>query len=182
VLKKIAIGLVVLVLGLVALILTRPSTYVVERSLTMAAPPETVFALVDDFHAWPKWSPWDDLDPAMSTSFSGPDAGTGAVYAWTGNDDVGTGKMTITSSAPPTTIEIDLEFIEPFASSSVTSFAFAPEGDGTKVTWTMSGDNDFMGKAFSLFMDMDTMIGADFEKGLAQLKTVAEAAPAQPEA
>lgn len=177
-LKKVAIGAVVLILGLVALVATRPATFAVERSQTIAAPPETVFALVDDFHTWDQWSPWEDLDPDMEKTFSGAESGQGAVYSWVGNDDVGTGKMTITESDPLETIVIDLEFIEPFPSSSVTTFQFAPDGDGTKVTWTMTGENDFVGKAFSLAYDMDEMIGGDFEKGLGQLDAAARAAPA----
>jgi hypothetical protein len=113
----------------------------------------------------------------MTRTFDGPESGAGAIYAWEGNDDVGTGKMTITSSTSPGAIEIELAFIEPFPSTSKTEFRFDEQDGSTTVTWTMSGDNDFMGKAFSLFMDMDTLIGGDFDKGLANLKSVAESAP-----
>lgn len=181
-LKKISIAAMVLVAGLVILVATRPSSFAVERSATIAAPPDTVFALVNDFHAWPDWSPWDDLDPNMETTFSGAESGTGAIYEWSGNEDAGVGSMTITKSQPPEAIEIDLKFIEPFTSQALIEFAFAPDGGGTKVTWTMSGENDFMGKAFSLVVDMDEEIGRDFEKGLKQLEAAATAKTSQPTA
>ncbi len=173
--KKIAAGLGILVGGLVVFIVTRPSTFAVERSRTIAAEPDVVFTLVDDFHHWPKWSPWEGLDPNIETTFGGAESGTGATYDWTGNEEVGTGKMTITASDAPRSIVIDLQFIEPWASRADNTFTFEPDGEGTRVTWSMSGDNDFMGKAMSLFMDVDTMIGADFERGLDKLAEAAEA-------
>jgi hypothetical protein len=175
--KKILIGLAAIVVVLVVIIALQPSHYRVERSATMKAPAVVVFAQVNDFHKWNAWSPWAKIDPAMKQTFEGAPAGTGAVYAWTGNKDVGEGRMTITDSHPSDLIKIKLEFIKPFTATNATDFTFKPQGDQTAVTWTMSGDNNFIGKAFSLFMNMDKMVGGDFEKGLAQMKAVTEAAP-----
>jgi hypothetical protein len=174
--RKILIGVAALVVLLVIVILTRPATFHIERSLTMSAPPETAFAQVNDFRAWPAWSPWEKLDPQMKKTFEGPPAGAGAKYAWTGNDKVGEGRMTIEKSEKPSTVGIKLEFLKPFEATNDTTFTFAPTAGGSKVTWAMDGENTFMGKAASLFMDMDKMLGDDFEKGLAAMKTAAEAA------
>jgi Polyketide cyclase / dehydrase and lipid transport len=180
-LKKILLGIVVMLVVLIAvclvLVLMQPAHYQVERSTTINAPAPAVFTLVNDFHKWDSWSPWAKLDPAMKTTYEGAPAGTGATYSWTGNSQVGEGKMTIIESRPSDLIKIKLEFIKPFAATNATDFAFTPSGNSTNVKWTMSGDNNFIGKAFSLFMNMDKMIGADFEKGLAQMKLVAESAP-----
>src|SRR5207237_779912 len=148
----------------------------VARSAEMAAPPAVVYAQIADFHRWDAWSPWAKLDPAMKTSFQGADAAVGSSYGWTGNDKVGEGRMTIVGLQPAQKIDIKLEFMRPFASTNETTFEFAPKGAGTAVTWTMAGKNNFIGKAFSLVMNMDKMIGGDFERGLAQLKTVSESA------
>ena len=180
-LKKILLGIVVMLVVLIAvclvLVLMQPAHYQVERSTTINAPAPAVFTLVNDFHKWDSWSPWAKLDPGMKTTYEGPAAGTGASYSWTGNSQVGEGKMTIIESRPSDLIKIKLEFIKPFAATNATDFTFTPSGNSTNVKWTMSGDNNFIGKAFSLFMNMDKMIGADFEKGLAQMKMVAESAP-----
>ena len=175
--KRILIGLAIVVVLLVVFIALQPSTYRVERSTTMNAAAPVVFAQVNDFHKWNAWSPWAKLDPAMKQTFEGAPAGSGAVYAWTGNSEVGEGRMTITESHPSDLIKIKLEFIKPFAANSNTVFTFKPEGNQTKVTWTMDGDKNFIAKAFQLFMNIDKMVGGDFEKGLAQMKSVAEAAP-----
>jgi uncharacterized protein YndB with AHSA1/START domain len=153
---------------------TRPAAYRVSRSTTIAAPPQIVYAQVADFHRWDAWSPWAKLDPSMKTTFAGPVAAAGSSYAWTGNDKVGEGRMTIVEAKPGERVGIRLEFIKPFAATSSTEFAFVPTGGATQTTWTMQGRNNFAGKLFSVFTDMDKMIGKDFEKGLAQLKTVAE--------
>ena len=153
----------------------QPATFRVTRTATIAAAPADVFALVNDFHNWDTWSPWAKLDPAMKTSYAGSPSGQGAVYSWVGNSDVGEGSMTITDSQPANRVNIRLEFIKPFASVADNLFEFAPAAAGTTVTWTMSGDNNFLSKAFCLFTGgMDGMIGPDFEKGLAQMKAVAE--------
>ncbi|HMJ55405.1 MAG TPA: SRPBCC family protein [Polyangiaceae bacterium] len=174
--RKILIGVAALIVLLVIVILTRPATFHIERSITMSAPPETAFAQVNDFRAWPAWSPWEKLDPQMKKTFEGPPAGVGAKYAWAGNDKVGEGRMTMEKSEKPSTIGIKLEFLKPFEATNDTTFTFAPAAGGSKVTWAMDGENTFMGKAASLFMDMDKMLGDDFEKGLAAMKTAAEAA------
>jgi hypothetical protein len=168
-LKKILLALGAALLILVAVVATRPATYRVERAATIPAAPDVAFALVNDFHRWAEWSPWDKLDPAMKKTHGGAAAGTGATYEWAGNSDVGHGRMTITESKPGQRIAIQLEFIEPWTATNQTEFTFAAAGAGTKVVWAMTGHNDFMGKAFSLFMNMDRMIGADFEKGLAAM-------------
>ena len=176
--KKIVLGilglLVLAVLVVCGLALTQPDSFQVERSIAIAAPPEKVFPLVDDFHSWNAWSPWDKLDPNMQRTHSGAPRGKGAVYEWKGNDDVGQGRMEVTESTAPSEVVVDLQFISPFEARNLTRFAFAPEGAGTKVRWTMSGENSFMGKVMCVFMDMDKMIGKDFEQGLANMKAAAE--------
>jgi len=175
--KKILIGLVLVIILLVVVVALQSSHYRVERSATMNAPASVVFAQVNDFHKWSAWSPWEKIDPAMKRTFDGAPAGTGAGYAWVGNSEVGEGRMTITESHPSDLIKIKLEFLKPFAATSDTVFTFKPEGNQTKVTWTMDGDKNFMAKAIHMFMNIDKMVGGDFEKGLAQMKTVAESAP-----
>lgn len=180
--KLLLIGgvLLTLILVLVVIVALQPAKFSVSRSATIAAPPELVFAQVNDFRRWDAWSPWAKLDPAMKTSFSGPESGAGAVYEWQGNDDVGEGRMTLTTSTPSTHIRIKLEFIKPFPATNDTEFTFTGDGQVTLVAWTMSGEHNFMGKAFCLVMNMDKMVGGDFEKGLAQLKAVVEAQLAPP--
>jgi hypothetical protein len=174
--KKLALGLVAILVVLAGVIASRPADFAVTRTATMNAPADVVYGQVIDFHEWASWSPWDQMDPAMKREYLGAPAGVGAKYEWTGNPDtVGTGSMTITDAKPGESVGIDLEFKVPFPAKNRTLFALAPDGAGTKVTWTMTGRNDFMGKAFSLVMDMDKMVGADFEKGLATMKTRAEA-------
>jgi hypothetical protein len=173
--KKVLIGLVAVLAILVIVISTRPNTYTVSRALTVAAPQDVAFAQVNDFKLWAAWSPWAKMDPNMVPTYEGADSGVGAIYKWKGNDEVGQGMMTIKANKPPESIDIDLQFLEPFPSQADTLFTFAPDGEGTKVTWVMAGKANFMTKAFGLFMNMDEMIGKDFEKGLAQLKVAAEA-------
>ncbi len=170
--------IVAIAVVLVIVIVMQPNTFAVERTATMNAPAERVHALVNSFHEWPKWSPWEHRDPNLKRDFSGPDAGTGAHYHWVGNNQVGEGRMTIVESIPPNRIEIKLEFIKPFAATNKTVFAFTPEGGGTRVTWTMNGESNFMSKAMGLFMSMDKMVGGDFEKGLADMKKAAEGSTA----
>ena len=176
-LKKILIAVAVLVVIFVGVVITRPDTYHVERTMRMNAPDSVIYAHLDDFHAWAAWSPWEKLDPNMKRTFSGPERGVGATYSWEGNDQVGTGKMTITESSPPSAMRVQLEFIEPFASVATTGFEVGPALDeaSSDVTWWMDGTNNFVGKAFGLFVDMDKMIGADYEKGLNALKQLSEA-------
>jgi hypothetical protein len=176
-LKKIALGVALVPVALAGYIVTRPSDFRISRSRIVAAPPDVVHAYVNDFRTWSQWSPWETLDPAMTRELSGAPAGPGAVYAWWGNHQVGEGRMTITDS-PPRTITIRMEFIKPLRATHTAQFDLAPSGAGTNVTWTMSGHNNFVGKAISLFMDMDTMIGSNFERGLANLDAVTAAAKA----
>ena len=182
-LKKILLGAVLAIVLIVVVfsvvVAMQPPHYQVERSATINAPQTVVFAQVNDFHKWEAWSPWAKIDPAMKTTYSGAQSGNGATYSWAGNSDVGEGRMTITESRPSDSIKIKLEFLKPFAATNATEFSFLPQGDQTAVKWTMSGDKNFMMKAFSLFMNMDKMVGNDFEKGLAQMMTVAEAAAKQ---
>ncbi len=174
-LKKILLVLLALVVVLAVIIQLQPSSYAVSRSADIGAPAEKIFELVNDFHLWEKWSPWAKLDPNAKMTFSGPPSGTGAVCAWAGNDAVGEGRMTITSSEPSSHVGIKLEFIKPFPSVAQYNLTFAPRDAATAVTWTLSGENNFISKAFCLFMGgMDKMIGPDFEKGLALMKAAAE--------
>ena len=156
------------------LILAQPASYSVTRSVNIAAPPAVLFGQVNEFHNWPAWSPWEKIDPAMKRTYEGPASGVGSAYMWSGNDKAGEGKMIIRASDPNDRIGIQLAFTKPYASTSVIAFAFKPEGAGTNVNWTMTGDNNFALKAISLFYGMDKMVGPDFERGLAQLKTLAE--------
>ena len=153
----------------------QPSDFRIERSATMRAPAPAAFAQVNDFQNWQAWSPWEKVDPALKRQYDGPKAGTGAVYAWQGNKDVGEGRMTIMESRPAEVIRIRLEFFNPFAATNTAEFSFKPAGaDSTAVTWSMAGQNTFLSKAISLFIDMDRMVGGMFEQGLAQMKTVVE--------
>lgn len=173
-LKKVVLAVVVVVVGFVAVVATRPNTYRVERSLTMAAPAELPFGLVNSFGNWRHWSPWEKLDPAMKRTLDGPFAGPGAIYKWTGNDKVGEGQMTILDSQIYSSIRVQLEFIRPFPDTSVSTFTFEPAAEGVTVRWAMDGKHTFMSKAMCLFMDLDAMIGKDFEQGLANMKSLVE--------
>jgi hypothetical protein len=172
--KKVSLGLSVVILVVIAVTATRPDSFHIERSASISAPSERVHGLINDFHQWERWSPWEKLDPAMTKTYSGADKGVGASYAWSGNDEVGEGKQSITASAPEA-IVLDLHFMRPIEARNTTTFRFQPEANGTRVTWSMDGRNNFVGKFFSLFMDMDKMVGPDFERGLSNLKSVAEA-------
>ncbi|HEY8240117.1 MAG TPA: SRPBCC family protein [Kiritimatiellia bacterium] len=174
--KKFLIVLVVIIAAFVGYVAMQPSEFQISRSATIAATPDAVFAQVNDFHNWGSWDPWAKMDPNAKSTFDGPPAGTGASLAWAGNEQVGEGKMTITESKPPELVRIKLEFIKPFASVADAEFTFKPEGNQTTVTWTMSGKNNFISKAFCVFMNMDKTVGGDFEKGLASMKAFVETA------
>ena len=178
-LKKIFIALAVIIIVFVIVVAMQPSEFRVARSATISAPAPAVFAQVNDFHKWDAWSPWAKLDSAMKKTYDGAPVGTGAIYSWSGNDQVGEGRMTLTESRVSDLIRIKLEFMKPFAATNTTEFSFKPDGNQTVVTWSMFGENNFMAKAFGLLMNMDKMVGGDFEKGLEQLKSVTEAAPKQ---
>jgi uncharacterized protein YndB with AHSA1/START domain len=173
---KILIGLAVVIVLLVVVIALRPSAFRVTRSAVIAAPPERSFELVNDFRAWPTWSPWEKKDPQMKRTLGGPPGGVGASYAWAGDKNVGEGRMTIDRSERPSLVGINLEFIKPFPGVCPTVFTFDPAPGGTKVTWTMDGKYNFITKGMSLVMNMDKMIGNDFEAGLAAIKAESEAA------
>jgi hypothetical protein len=178
-LKKTLMALVAIVVVLVGVVALQPSEFRVVRSATISAPAPAVFAQVNNFHNWEAWSPWAKRDPAAKATFEGPSAGTGAIFRWAGNEEIGEGSMTITESRPSDLIRIKLEFLEPFTSTATAEFTFKPEGNQTAVMWSMAGKNNFIAKAVCLFMNMDKMVGGDFEQGLAQMKSVVEAAPKQ---
>jgi uncharacterized protein YndB with AHSA1/START domain len=171
----IIIGVIaVIVLLFVVVVSMRPSEFKYERSTLITAPPSTIFARVNDLHKWEDWSPWAKLDPNMKMTFDGPAAGAGAAYGWSGNNKVGEGRMTILESRPSELIRFKLEFLRPMKATNMADFTFRPEGRQTRVVWIMSGKCNFISKAFGLLVDCDKMIGKDFEKGLAQLKAIAE--------
>jgi uncharacterized protein YndB with AHSA1/START domain len=178
-LMKILIGLAVVVMVFAFVVALQPSDFRIVRSATIPAPPDAVFSQVNDFHKWEAWSPWAKKDPAAKNSFEGAPSGTGAVFSWAGNREVGEGRMTLTESHPPELIRIRLDFVKPFAGTNITEFTFKPEGNQTVVTWSMSGKNNFIARAFCLFMNMDKMVGGEFEKGLENLKMVTEVAAKQ---
>ena len=174
--KKIGMGLVAVLAAFSLLVATRPAVFRIERSTAIAAPPDVVFALVNDLHEWPRWSPYEKRDPGMKREYAGAAAGEGASYRWDGNDDVGAGLLTITRSVPNERVALRLEFSRPLVATNEVAFVFEGSGDGTRVVWGMDGRNGFVGKLISLFIDMDAMVGKDFEAGLAAMKAAAEAA------
>jgi uncharacterized protein YndB with AHSA1/START domain len=175
-LTNMVLALLVLLAALLGFVATRPAEFRLVRSRTLAAAPDLVYAFVNDFHKWPAWSPWEKLDPTMKREISGAPSGAGATYYWSGNNKAGEGRMTITDSRAPQNVTIRLEFIKPWTATNTTQFDFAPRGSGTEVTWAMSGHNNFVAKAFSLFMNLEKMVGPDFEKGLANLDAATAAA------
>lgn len=178
---KLAIGFVAVVAVFAAVVAMQPAEFRISRSTTISAPPSVVFAQVNDFHKWDAWSPWAKLDPAAKNSFAGAAEGEGAIFKWSGNDEVGEGSMTLTESAPPEVIRIRLDFVKPFEDTSDVEFTFLPVGEATTVTWSMTGTSNFVQRAICLFMNMDKMVGEKFEEGLASLKSVAEAAATKSE-
>lgn len=172
-LKTVVIVLVVAVIGLLIFVATKPATFHVERTAIIAATPDKISPLVNDFHNWDQWSPWAKLDPTMRVSYSGAPAGQGAVYEWDGNSKVGKGRMEILAAEPMQT-SIKLDFLAPWQSHNHTNFVLQPQGATTRVTWTIDGPNTFASKLMSLFVSMDKMIGKDFDTGLSQLKSAAE--------
>jgi uncharacterized protein YndB with AHSA1/START domain len=172
---QIGIGVLVLVALLVLFVGTRPASFHIERSKEIEAPSERVFALLNDFHEWAKWSPWEKLDPAMKKTFEGPTAGKGASYGWVGNSKAGSGRMTILESSLER-VSIELEFIKPFPAKNRSTFELKPSAKGTAVRWIMEGENGFSAKAFSLLVNMDKFLGKDFEEGLAKLDSAARSA------
>lgn len=172
--KTIAIIVVVLIAAVLVFAATRPDTFRVERTTSIKAPPERVFALINDFDHWGAWSPWEKMDPAMKRTHSGAANGKGAVYAWEGNNKVGKGRMEILESSPVSRVAIKLDFIKPFEAHNIAEFTLAPQGDATHVTWAMHGPNPYFAKVMHVFFSMDRMVGKDFETGLANMKAAAE--------
>ncbi len=172
-LKIIAIVIGVVIVALLAYAATRPDSFRVERSTSVKAPPEKIFANLQDFSKWSAWSPWEKLDPAMKRSHSGSTAGKGAAYAWE-SEKVGTGRMEILDAAVASGVKIKLDFSKPFEAHNTAEFSLEPQGDSTLVTWAMYGPSNFMSKTMGIFMSMDAIVGKDFEKGLADLKSVSE--------
>ena len=173
-LKKIATVVVVIVVGILAFAATRPDSFRVMRTTSIKAPPEKIYPMLVDFRGWSAWSPWEKLDPAMKRTFSGAASGKGAVYAWEGDGKVGAGRMEITDAVVPSKVEIKLDFAAPIEGHNVTVFTLASAGEATNVTWDMSGPSPYLAKVMGVFVSMDSMIGKDFETGLANLKASAE--------
>jgi len=174
VLKIVLIVIAVLILAVLIIAATRPGTFRVQRSASIKAPPERIFLLIDDFHSWGLWSPWENIDPALKRTFTGAPSGKGAMYAWEGNSKVGTGSMEITESTPSSRILIKLDFFRPFEAHNVTDFTLAPKGDGTEVVWLMHGPQPYLSKIMGMFFSMEKIVGGQFETGLANLKAAAE--------
>jgi uncharacterized protein YndB with AHSA1/START domain len=175
--ETIAIIAVVLAIAIaIVLILaaTKPDTFSVQRAATVKAPAEKIFSLINDFHQWGTWSPWETKDPAMKRDFSGATSGKGAIYGWEGNKNVGSGRMEILEASVPSKIVIKLDFFKPFEGHNTAEFTMLPQRDGTSITWVMHGPAPFMSKIMQVFMNMDSMIGKDFEAGLANLKRITE--------
>jgi uncharacterized protein YndB with AHSA1/START domain len=173
-LKKILGGVLVIVAAILIFAATRPDNFRVERAATINAPPEKIFALLNDFHQWSAWSPWEKLDSNMTRAFSGPMLGVGSVYEWSGNKDVGMGRMEIASEAAPMRLLINLDFLEPFESHNTAEFTLESRGESTNVVWSIQGPSNYVMKVMTVFTSMDAMMGKDFEAGLANLKALAE--------
>jgi len=175
--KKIAIAVGVLIGALLIYAATQPDTFRIQRAATIKAPPERIFGVLNDFLRWESWSPWEKKDPAMKRTFSAVTSGKGAVYAWEGNRDVGQGRMEIAESVPPSKVAIKLDFVKPFETHNIVEFTLESQGDSTNVAWVMQGPMLYISKLITVFVNMDSMVGKDFEAGLANLKTVTENQP-----
>lgn len=173
-LKKFAAAVVVLIAAVLVVAATRPNSFRVQRSTSIKAPAEKIFPLLADFHAWSAWSPWEKLDPAMKRTHSGEASGKGAAYAWDGNNSVGAGRMEIAEITPPSKLTIKLDFSKPLEGHNTAEFTLVPKGEVTEVTWAMFGPSPYLSKLIGLFLNMDSMIGGNFETGLANLKGLAE--------
>jgi hypothetical protein len=175
--KIISVIAVVLAIGIAAVLvlaMTKPDTFRVERGLVVRAPAEAIYPLVADFHRWTDWSPYENRDPAMKRSYGGAEQGKSATYAWDGNNNVGAGHMEILEVSTPSRLRIKLDFVRPFEGHNTAEFTFVPQGDATLVTWAMYGPAPLMSRLMQVFINMDTMIGKDFEAGLANLKKLTE--------
>ena len=171
----IVVGVVVVaIVAILGIAATKPDRMHVERSTSINATPEAVFPHINNMKKSVAWSPWEELDPKMQRAFKGPEEGVGARYEWKGNDEVGEGSLEITESRPPSQVKLNLHFITPFAGDSVVIYNIEPEASGTKVTWSMDGENAFMCKVMQVFMNVEEMCGQQFDKGLSKLKTIVE--------
>ena len=170
----IAVVLAVIIAIVLILASTKPNTFRIQRAAVMNAPAEKIFPLIADFHQWLNWSPWEGKDPALKRTYSGAEHGQGAVYAWDGNKNVGSGRMEILQANSPSKVVIKLDFLKPFEAHNTAEFTMLPQGGATNVVWVMHGPAPFMSKVMQVFMNMDRMIGRDFEAGLANLKTMTE--------
>ena len=170
----IAIVLAIAIAIILIVAATKPNTFSIQRATVVKAPPERIFPLINDFQQWGTWSPYENKDPAMKRSYSGAASGQGAVYAWEGNKNVGSGRMEILEATAPSKIVIKLDFFTPFEGHNTAEFTVLPQGDATNVTWLMHGPLPFMGKIMHVFINMDRMVGRDFEAGLANLKRLTE--------
>lgn len=176
-LRNIALLLLVVVLAFAGYVAIQPAIATITRSATLAAPPAAIFPYLNDLHKWQEWSPWAKLDPNAKTTFEGPPAGVGAAFSWSGNSEIGEGKMTIEESKPNESVKMKLDFAKPFRSKSVADFELKPEGSGTNVTWSMTGKRPFLARAMCIIFNADKMVGQMFETGLANLAKVATSAP-----
>jgi len=172
--KTVGIIIAVLIAGVLIFAATKPDTFRVQRAASIKAPPEKVFALINDFKRWDAWSPWEKKDPAMKRTWGAITNGKGAMYAWDGNSDVGKGSMEIAESVVPSKVTLKLDFEKPFEAHNIVVFTLEPKSGTTNVTWAMEGHVPYFAKIIHVFLDMDSMVGKDFEAGLANLKTVAE--------
>ena len=173
-LKIILIAIPAIIVVFIIIVAMQPSSYRVTRSLAIAAPPDALFPHMNDLKKWAAWNPWGKADPNMKLTYAGPASGVGASYSWAGNNEVGEGRATITESRPSESVSYKMEFFKPMSATSVMDFAFKPQGNQTQVIVTVTGEKNFMAKAFCLFMSMDKMIGGKFERALAELKATAE--------
>jgi Polyketide cyclase / dehydrase and lipid transport len=174
IIKKILAGVAVLFAIVLIYGAFKPGHFRVQRAIAINASPDKIFPLINDFHNWPSWSPWEKLDPNMKRTLTGPPSGTGAAYEWDGNNKAGKGRMEITESVPSSKLGIKLDFIRPMEGSDQVEFTLRPNGNSTDVTWEMSGPLTYPGRVMTIFVSMDSLIGKDFDTGLANLKTVAE--------
>jgi hypothetical protein len=172
--KTIVIALAVAVIAFLAYVASRPSAFRIERSQIINAPPESLFALINDLHRFNSWNPFALADPSLQIVYSGPESGEGAAYEWHGTGKSGTGRMQISASTPPSRVTMQLEFMKPFAARNIAEFAITREGPATRVTWAMTGRNTYTQKLMSTVFDMDRMVGGEFAKGLSNLKALAE--------
>jgi uncharacterized protein YndB with AHSA1/START domain len=172
--KTISIVLLLVIAAVLVFAATKPDSFRIERSATIKASPDKVFALINDFHQWEAWSPWEKIDPALKRTYSGAASGRGAVYEWAGNKDIGQGRMEITESTPSSKIALNLDFVTPFEAHNRVEFTLAPQGESTTVTQAMFGPSPYMSKLMTIFFSMEKMVGSKYEEGLASLKTLAE--------